>query len=556
MKLVLLLLLLFLPIAVMGQSLSGDEAAEVAVRYLQTKELGYLGVEEMEFEDSILEARELRGKKTNSRKPFFIFNDEYGGAFVLVAGDSRMGTVLGWSDAGTFPMDDIPDGLMDLLNMYARWFDSLDESMPKEGGEKTFDNYPVVQPLIRSHWGQGNPFNYLCPKNGSTHCLAGCVATAMAQILHAHQYPAKGIGFFSYRSAGGYDCSFPFEATLFDWKNMRNDYSGRYLDAERDAVAQLMYACAVSVGMDFSVSGSGAFCEDVPYALRHFFAYNDSVAYYVRDYFPTEEWDSIICHELVNGRPILYSGSKDDQSGHAFLLDGCDGHGLFHFNWGWSGSADGYFSIDALSPLGGNPYGLWQGMVCHIIPRKGGLSEDVFYADSLVVDEGPIAMGEKLHFEVLEVCCASNKFSSIDSLLWSESTVGVALYNDKMQFVQWLDIPDEVDVNYSVVYKLWYEIPLDPQVFTEGTVWWLVPAAQSDNVMTPTPMHVYNPNKARIPLVVQDGVAYVGYDELPNKVIPIEENSNNTALFDLSGRQILQPSRGVYIQNGCKRWHW
>ena len=33
---------------------------------------------------------------------------------------------------------------------------------------------------------------------------------------------------------------------------------------------------------------------------------------------------------------------------HAFICDGYDDNGLFHFNWGWSGSHNGFFAMSAL----------------------------------------------------------------------------------------------------------------------------------------------------------------------------------------------------------------
>lgn len=46
---------------------------------------------------------------------------------------------------------------------------------------------------------------------------------------------------------------------------------------------------------------------------------------------------------------MLYAGSGD-AGGHAFVCDGYDGNGLFHFNWGWSGNGDGYYSLSVLNP--------------------------------------------------------------------------------------------------------------------------------------------------------------------------------------------------------------
>jgi hypothetical protein len=63
--------------------------------------------------------------------------------------------------------------------------------------------------------------------------------------------------------------------------------------------------------------------------------------------------------ELNSLRPIAYTGYNTlGPGGHAFVCDGYDNWGLYHFNWGWGGSQDGYFAITDLTPssydFGGN----------------------------------------------------------------------------------------------------------------------------------------------------------------------------------------------------------
>lgn len=57
----------------------------------------------------------------------------------------------------------------------------------------------------------------------------------------------------------------------------------------------------------------------------------------------------IIDTELAAGRPVLYGGQASD-GGHQFICDGKDGEGLYHINWGWSGSQNGYFDLSLLNP--------------------------------------------------------------------------------------------------------------------------------------------------------------------------------------------------------------
>ena len=479
--------------------------------------------------------------------PFYIFDNAEGDAFVIVAGDSRANPLLGWSDASAFPADDIPEGLAWLLEWYACC------NTPAAVLDDSSRSYPLVAPILRTHWGQGTPYNRLCPQVDGSYCYTGCVATAMAQIMYCFQHPAVGTGSFAY-ATDTYSCSFDFGSTFFDWDNMRTEYSGRYTETERKAVAELMYACGVSVGMAYSTSGSGAYSEDVPYALHHFFGYNPNIVHYSRDYFSESEWHSILSEELVAGRPVLYCGSRNEESGHAFVVDGCDGEGLYHVNWGWSGSADGYFSLDALAPYGGDAYGLWQSMVCHISPDTIGEQEDVFYADEIVVEDTLLSLDGTLHIEVHGVGCTSSAFSTIDSTLCFTGTVGIALYNDEMQFVRWLDVPDTISANLFVAYTLWYEIPMDAQVFTEGQTWWLIPAAQALEAAAPTPMHLLNTTSEKIPLFVQDGRVYIGKEYRQDlSVSPLHFPEKET-LYDLQGRECSYPWKGIYIYKGEKKF--
>ena len=36
--------------------------------------------------------------------------------------------------------------------------------------------------------------------------------------------------------------------------------------------------------------------------------------------------------------------------GHSFVLHGYDGQGYYAVNWGWGGSYDGYYLLDAMEP--------------------------------------------------------------------------------------------------------------------------------------------------------------------------------------------------------------
>jgi hypothetical protein len=65
-------------------------------------------------------------------------------------------------------------------------------------------------------------------------------------------------------------------------------------------------------------------------------------------------------------------------AGHAFVCDGYDGNGLYHFNWGWGGAYDGYFKLAILNPETGqvgsgssDGYAYGQEIVIGIQPATG-----------------------------------------------------------------------------------------------------------------------------------------------------------------------------------------
>src|SRR6185312_9539294 len=113
-----------------------------------------------------------------------------------------------------------------------------------------------VTPLCQSTWDQPSPYNMYCPGGSVT----GCVATAMAQIMRYWSYPAMGKGASSYCdcTAGGFTQNYGTlsanYAHPYKWVNM--PLNGP-TTADTD-IGRLMSDCGISVNMDYSPSGSGA----------------------------------------------------------------------------------------------------------------------------------------------------------------------------------------------------------------------------------------------------------------------------------------------------------
>lgn len=288
------------------------------------------------------------------------------GGFAVISNDDRHDAVIGYSDS-KIDVDVMPDG-------FRWWLAAADEALKNSYGYRaSTSSTPAdagyresVTALVSTQWGQGDPYNRQCPKSGTDRTLTGCVATAMAQVMNYHKYPDKAVS----TSIPAYGVVL---GDAYDWGNMLDCYTtdpsgtAMFNDAQANAVAMLMSHCGATVNMNYGTGASGAYTFNVPAALRTKFRYNDNVIYRNRLIHTTSEWMGMIYKELSNNRPILY-GAVDayNSGGHAFVFDGYNADGLVHVNWGWEGSADGYYDVALLNPSAGMEYSQGQDMVTGI----------------------------------------------------------------------------------------------------------------------------------------------------------------------------------------------
>lgn len=291
-----------------------------------------------------------------------------GDGFVLISADDCVMPVLGYSSNGSFVPDMIPDHVQQWLDGYACNIKSLVEDGIVPSNEVTNEwlnhqstsfgsSRSAVAPLLSTTWSQRPLYNNFCPydQQMGTRCVTGCVATATAQVMKYWSYPAIGQGSHSYNSGIYGTLSVDFGSTIYQWNAMPDVLNYSCDSASIAAVATLMYHVGVSVDMEYGPDGSAAtlIYEDSPSALsalRTYFNYSHLSEGLFHDDYDDDVWDEIVYHEISNGRPVIYGGVDSQVGGHAFVLDGYDGNGMFHVNWGWGGVFDGFYTIDNLSP--------------------------------------------------------------------------------------------------------------------------------------------------------------------------------------------------------------
>ena len=303
---------------------------------------------------------------------YYVFNIEDEQGFVIVSGDDRTRSVLAYGD-GNIDMKHIPANMQWLLDQYKRQMECL-RSHPDIQPSTASTNDITIEPMITCHWGQGTPYNSQCPVMNGKYCYTGCVATSMAQVMYYWKYPEELPALPAYSTLTTDLSLSALPAVNVDWDNMIDFYYYNYTTAQVDAVATLMRYCGQACMMEYSDEGSGSNEDNKLLAMKRF-GYNADAYSVRRDDCTAEQWDALLLEDLSNGRPVLYRGTGSD-GGHAFVIDGCQGN-LYHVNWGYDGSYEGYFSLDVL----GNNYFSYefnQGMLHNICPDEMGAARPAY----------------------------------------------------------------------------------------------------------------------------------------------------------------------------------
>ena len=302
------------------------------------------------------------------------------GTRVFVSGNKSCIPILGYTDIlrldsaqsvfDPFYREELPGGLVLLLEDYAQQIEycfnhivqntnnRLWDSILQMKGSKSITSVYIPE-MMTTRWGQWKSndlkstnidryaYNYLVP-GGMTictsHCMAGCGAVAMAQILKYWNYPQE-------YPAGWYQ---------YLWNNMPAELlqkNNPNYSTQKIAVAKLISDCGVKSNIQYCLGDTTCSSGNNIYNAKNglkLFGCSD-VEIHSRG---TNEnsWISQVFNELLSDRPIYYTAftSSSLDTGHAFVCDGCirddNSNYLFHFNWGWNGDGNGYYTIGNLNP--------------------------------------------------------------------------------------------------------------------------------------------------------------------------------------------------------------
>ena len=284
---------------------------------------------------------------------YYIFNTR--DTYVIIAGDDRAEEVLAYGD-GPIDMTDLPKNMRYWLDCYKQDMEYLQAHPKLEVERPRYKAAPRpsanVEPLLTAMWNQEYPYYNQCPVSMGARCLTGCAATSLSMIFYYWKYPTEPtptIPAYTTRTLQMHLGE--LQPITFDWDNMLDSYRGNPNSQQINAMAWLMRYVGQAESMDYGTGSSGTYGWNIMQAVQ-LFGYDSDAKYVYKSSYTDQQWAELLQTELQSLRPIEFC-AYGGMSGHAFNVDGYDAvNNQYHINWGWGGSGNGYFSLNAFR--GGN----------------------------------------------------------------------------------------------------------------------------------------------------------------------------------------------------------
>jgi len=211
---------------------------------------------------------------------------------------------------------------------------------------------------VETNWKQSAPYNNMCPMdlNAGARSIAGCPAIAMAQIVNYHQtLNSTNLGdnddyFHSYGSGNQYwidddheTWEFPSFDSLNSWLNSMDYAYQTQQTITTEMKAALCFACGVGARSVYSASMSGTFGIDQAWESFQRFGYEES-----RLIFPDDTTlNAVIAENVKLALPVQLGLLVEPPGGggHNLVVDGYNTYEYYHFNFGWGGSSNGWYTL-------------------------------------------------------------------------------------------------------------------------------------------------------------------------------------------------------------------
>lgn len=319
----------------------------------------------------------------------YVFNFEDSLGFVIISNDKRTESpLLAFTQKGSLVNGetDNPGLKLFLERLEGYMLESIAKSSKAnvqksiavaQKGPYTGSLNIIVKPLVPVEWGQGKPFNNDlankgCYGNGTPNngkVWAGCVATAVAQIMAYWKYPTS-IGSTSYN----WSLLTKYKhGTDFDPAPIDNISERTLKQLARSEVANLFQQIGYGIDMKYD---NGCY-ESLAYTevALHYLAYFHGFSLpNLRPYpYDTKNFIKVIVGlstlKYTHMADGCYINAYGEKKCHAWVIDGLAEHPFnpdsyyVHNNWGWDGDANGYYASGVFDPSNNFQYDVRIAMV-------------------------------------------------------------------------------------------------------------------------------------------------------------------------------------------------
>lgn len=269
---------------------------------------------------------------------YYLFGSEDGNGFVLIAGDTRCKSVLGYSFNSSYSLQNMPANLKWYLDGIKQIVTELRDSNKPNLSTRSWSGQQSLKEELyyeTAQWNQDNEYAADCPLGKFT----GSVPTAMAIIMRYHNWPDIGIGNSTAYTTNTSKINVPSRSLLhvYRWKQMPLIPKEKGDFAE---ISKLMADIGIVLKADYGTTSTGSSTSYLPNVVYMNFQFKNGAQMLNRKNFDSYRWIQMLQAELQQGGPVLMEGN-----GHAFVLHGYNADKMFAVNWGWGGKMNGYFEL-------------------------------------------------------------------------------------------------------------------------------------------------------------------------------------------------------------------
>lgn len=300
--------------------------------------------------------------------------------FILVSADNEIHPILAYSFLNDFTTNHNELGIIKhwLGKVTVSYLENLEQQFKQKNQQKwsntltiatRFEQWPPAGTTptggwLETNWAQSYPYNQFCPidPENTQRCVAGCPSIVMSQILNFHReinhtqltdnddYHMFSSGANNYFiDDDSHDHGFLSYPELNDYLNQIEDvYSGEeFLSPEQSAA--LVFACGAAIKQSYASNISGNYYDQqIINAFRRFGFFTADLLW--------EDEPHIFKRLAENMKAALPArlGILAPTAGHQIVVDGYNTDEEYHFNFGWGGGSNGWYSF----PLSGMPYQL------------------------------------------------------------------------------------------------------------------------------------------------------------------------------------------------------